>query len=145
MSNDTTTRYELTNTCTCTVYDPDTGEHTDEPVDYCFGDCWEFALEDFYQLNQEFIDSNETGWWKVTNLSLWSGNVSGYFYAKPTLSWYERTQSIVEGMTVRSEWTMRYTPYADRIEYSLSHHDSMGSATTLTSVTEDEREELGLY
>jgi hypothetical protein len=48
-------------------------------------------------------------------------------------------------MTVRSEWNMTYEVFPDRIEYSLSHHDAMGSASTLTAVTEEEREELGLY
>jgi hypothetical protein len=40
---------------------------------------------------------------------------------------------------------MRYKVFSDRIEYSLSHHDAMGSNTTLTAVTEEQREELGLY
>jgi len=40
---------------------------------------------------------------------------------------------------------MTYEVHADRIEYSLSHHDAMGSATTLTAVSEERREELGLY
>jgi hypothetical protein len=49
-------------------------------------------------------------------------------------------------MTVRSEWIMRYEVFSDRIEYSLSHHDApMGSATTIRPVTEEEREEWGLY
>jgi hypothetical protein len=129
MSNDTTTTYELTNTCTC-----------DNEADYtsCYGYCWEDNVNDFYNVNEKFLNSNDTGWWRVTNLALWSGNVSGYFHAKTVAD-------IIAGMTVNSEWTMRYTPYDDRIEYSLSHHDSMGSNTTLTAISDEEREELGLY
>ena len=102
-------------------------------------------MEDFYNVNEKFLNSNETGWWKVSNLGLWDGDHSGYIYVKPSKHAWMDTARIVEGMTVRSEWNMRYTPYDDHISYSLSHHDSMGSSTTLTAVTEEQREELGLY
>lgn len=136
MSNDTTTKYELTNQCTC-----------DNEAEYtsCYGYCWDDNVNDFYNVNEKFLNSNDTGWWRVTNLGLWDGNHSGYFYVQPTDNTWTETENIVAGMTVNSDWMMRYTPYDDRIEYSLSHHDSMGSNTTLTAVTEEEREELGLY
>ena len=90
-------------------------------------------------ITEELRKSNETDWWKVENLRLWHGDVSGFFYA-------ETVADLIEGMTVRSDWTMRYEIHADRIEYSLSHHDApMGSKTTLTAVSEEQREELGLY
>ena len=127
---------EITNTCTCMDYDDDTG--ADIPAEYCFGDCWDFALEQFAYEAQVIMENNETGWWKVTDLAFWDGNHSGYFHAT-------KVSDILRGMTVRSEWIMRYTAFPDRVEYSLSHHDSMGSATTLTAVTEEMREELGLY
>ena len=140
MSNDTTTMtYELTNTCNCLVYIDEDGKEVSIDDNYtCFGDCWEYAVEDFSMITETLRDSNETGWWKVSNLALWSGEVSGYFHAKTVAD-------IIDGMTVNSEWTMRGTAYADRVEYSLSHHDSMGSNTTLTAITEEQREELGLY
>jgi len=131
---------EITNTCTCLTYE-ENGEEMTIDTEYgstCFGDCWEFAVEDFTMITEELRDSNETDWWKVEDLRLWSGNVSGYFYGK-TVS------AILEGMTVRSEWNMSYKVFSDRIEYSLSHHDAMGSASTLRPVTDNEREEMGLY
>ena len=131
---------EITNTCTCLTYE-ENGEEMTIDTEYgstCFGDCWEFAVEDFTMITEELRDSNETDWWKVEDLRLWSGNVSGYFYGK-TVS------AIIEGMTVRSEWSMTYKVFSDRIEYSLSHHDAMGSASTLRRVSDDEREEMGLY
>ena len=49
-------------------------------------------------------------------------------------------------MAVRGEWIMRYEVYEDRIEYSLSHHDApTGSHTVLTAVSDEQREQLGLY
>ena len=89
-------------------------------------------------VTEELRDSNETNWWKVKNLRLWNGEVSGYFHAKTVAD-------LIEGMTVRSDWNMTYEVFADRIEYSLSHHDAMGSASTLTVVSDEEREEMGLY
>lgn len=136
---DTTLKGEITNSCTCTVYDEVTGEYTDEPTDSCYGDCWDMAVEDFANVTEELRDSNETGWWKVENLRLWNGEVGGLFPA-------DKVEELLRGMTVNSGWTMTYEVFADRIEYSLSHHDApMGSASVVRPVTEAEREEWGLY
>lgn len=138
MSNALVATGEITNSCTCTQYD-ENGEPTDEPVSYCYGDCWEDSVSDFTMVTQELRESNETDWWKVSNLRLWDGDVSGYFHA-------DKVEDILRGMAVRGEWIMRYSVYPDRIEYSLSHHDApMGSATVLYPVSENEREEMGLY
>lgn len=134
----TTLSGEITNECTCTVYDEITNEFTDEPAEHCDGYCWEFAIDDFANVTEELRNANETEWWKVIDLRLWHGTVSGYFHADTALK-------LLEGMTVRSAWIMRYEVFHNRIEYSLSHHDAMGSNTTLVPVTEEEREELGLY
>ena len=140
MTTTTALTGELTNNCTCLTYEED-GETKSVDTEYgstCYGDCWDYAVEDFANVTEELRNSNETDWWKVSNLRLWDGESSGYFHAKTVAD-------IIEGMTVRSDWTMTYEVHADRIEYSLSHHDANGSATTLTAVSEDQREELGLY
>ena len=132
---------EITNNCTCLLFEED-GETKSVDTEYgstCYGDCWDFAVEDFANVTEELRDSNETGWWKVENLRLWNGDTGGLFPADTVVK-------LIEGMTVRSDWSMRYTVFSDRIEYSLSHHDApMGSTTTVRSVTEEEREEWGLY
>jgi hypothetical protein len=133
-----TLKGEITNGCTCLEYDDEVGEYTEEPAKECFGDCWQFAVEDFEMVTKDLRDSNTTGWWKVEDLRLWNREVSGYFRADDVLD-------IINGMTVRSEWIMRYEVFSDRIEYSLSHHDAMGSASTLRPVPEAEVEEKGLY
>ena len=137
MNNTTTTiQFEITTDCTCMAQD-ENGEWTEEPSEECYGYCWEMQLEDFTMVTEELWDSNVTKWWKVEDLTLWNGNVSGYFYA-------DTINALLDGMTVNSAWTMRGTAYADRVEYSLSHHDAMGSNTTLTAITEDEMDELGI-
>jgi hypothetical protein len=140
MTNNTALMGELTNNCNCLTYEED-GETKSVDTEYnstCYGDCWEYAVEDFATITEELRNSNETDWWKVSNLRLWDGESSGYFHAKTVAD-------LIEGMTVNSDWRMTYEVHADRIEYSLSHHDANGSATTLTAVSEEQREELGLY
>ena len=129
----------MTNSCTCTVYDETIGEYTDEIAPECNGNCWEFALDDFSTCIQEMLDNAETNWWRVENLKLWDRQVSGMFHAKTV-------EEILRGMTVNSEWNMRYTVFSDRVEYSLSHHDApTGSSSVLRAVTDEQREQWGLY
>lgn len=130
---------EYTNQCTCLKYDEMGNVMEGETPRYCYDTCWEYVLDDFAMVTEELRNSNETNWWKVDNLRLWNGEVSGYFQAKTV-------EDILQGMTVRGEWTLHCKMFGDRIEYSLSHHDSpTGSASTLRCVSDEEREEKGLY
>jgi hypothetical protein len=104
----------------------------------CDGICWEMALEDFTDITSGLFEANETYWWKVSNLGLWDGNHSGYGKAKDA-------EELLRLMTVNSDWNIKGKVFNDRIEYSLSHHDSMGSNTVVTMITDEQREELGLY
>lgn len=138
MSNTLIASGEITNGCNCLVYNDGEGEQSLDPDYPCYGDCWEFAVEDFTMLTEDFRKTNTTDWWHAKNLRLWNGEVSGYFHANTVAK-------LLEGMTVRGEWIMRYEVFADRIEYSLSHHDApTGSSTVLTVMTEEEVERLGL-
>jgi hypothetical protein len=128
--------YHITNTCTCTKWDEATDEYTDEPSDECYG-CWDDYVADFEHAVAHLMDGNESGWWRVRGLRLWDGDHGGYFYAT-------KTDDLIAGMTVRGAWTMRYTVVNDAVHYSLSHHDAMGSQTTLTPVSSDDAEALGL-
>ena len=105
----------------------------------CDGICWEMTLEDFTNITSGLFEDNETHWWKISNLKLWDGNHGGYGKAKDA-------EALLELMTVRSDWNIKGKVFNDRIEYSLSHHDApMGSNTVVTMITEEQREELGLY
>jgi len=129
--------YEMTNSCTCVTYNEETGDWEDAPE--CWSGCWDEQKEDLLEITKHLWDLNETNWWHVTGFQLWNGEVGGYFRA-------ETIDSLISAMTVRGEWTMRGTVYEDRIEYSLSHHDApTGSNTVITAVTEEQRDELGLY
>lgn len=134
---DTKYKFEYTNTCTCTYMDQDTGESIESSD--CFGDCFWSQIEDFSNCADHLFVNNETNWWKITGFPLWSHEVSGYAYAKTP-------EDLIRAMTVNSEWIMRGTILEDKIEYSLSHHDRpTGSHSIVEIITEQQREDLGLY
>jgi hypothetical protein len=122
------TKFVYTTMCSCSSYDEETDENI--PSEVCYGDCWEETVEDFTNIVAHLFEKNERCWWKIKDLALWDGNYSGYFYA-------EDARDLIKGMTVNSEWIMRGEVFDDRIEYSLSHHDAMGSSTVLEIMTED--------
>lgn len=126
----------LTNTCSCVSYNEETG-YLQEATE-CEGLCWEYSVEDFANATESLRNDNPTDYWKVEDLRLWNGEVSGYFQAK-------KVEDLIAGMTVKSEWILRYSVFADRIEYSLSHHDAMGSNSVLRGVTEQEYEDKVRY
>jgi len=128
--------FDYVNICTCSE-DEDFVMFNALQID-CEGECWQRVLEDFTDLTIDLFDENETLWWKVSNLALWDGNHSGYGYAMCA-------EDLLSLMSVKSEWRMKGKVFNDRIEYSVSHHDSMGGNTVLTMVSEEQREELGLY
>lgn len=137
MTENCITKFEYTNTCTCQTYDEILDDYFD--AQDCYGYCWDDTLEDFKNITSHLFEKNETNLWRVSNLRLWDGDVSGFFEAT-------NVSDLIRGMTVNSEWIMRGEVFDDRIEYSVSHHDApMGSSTVLTIVSEEEREKYGLY
>lgn len=129
--------FEFGNLCSCMESD-DFIMFESLQID-CDGICWEMALEDFTDITSGLFEDNETHWWKISNLKLWDGNHGGYGKAKDA-------EALLELMTVRSDWNIKGKVFNDRIEYSLSHHDApMGSNTVVTMITDEQREELGLY
>ena len=133
MTDILTLKGTITNTCSCVSYNEETGYLQEETE--CEGLCWEYSVEDFANVTESLRNDNPTDYWKVENLRLWNGEVSGHFAANTV-------EDLLRGMTVNSEWTMRYEVFADRIEYSLSHHDSpMGSTSVVRAVEAEEYEE----
>ena len=98
---------ELANTCTCDT------EYTDD----CGGFCWQQNFEMFADDVRELVKANPAGWWTITGLKLWNREVDGNFQANTV-------EHILRAMTVNTIWSMKYSVFDDRIEYSLSHHDA---------------------
>lgn len=121
---------EMSNVCFCLAYDSETGETTDEPSTECFG-CFDDAVEMFGDDVKHLFELFGHDRWQIVGFPVWNGTVDGRFEASnPT--------ELVRAMTVRSEWSMTYRVYDDRVEYSLSHHDApTGSLTILTPIDDD--------
>lgn len=88
--------------------------------------CYDDDVDNFFYSVKEWYEGNDSATWQVNGLPLWNGDVSGYFTAK---NFYE----FVEGITVRSEWTLRYRLDGDTLNCVLSHHDvPTGRSFTVT-------------
>lgn len=121
---------ELTNTCTCEHWDEDTSEFV--PSEHCFGDCWDDALHSFGFAIAHLLAMSDR--FSVTGLKLWYGAIDGEFIAT-------NTEQFVRGVSVDSSWIMRYQVFADRMEYSLSHHDApMGSSSVVRPIVESDED-----
>ena len=120
---------ELTNACTCLIADEETHEFVDSPE--CFGDCYETDLLFFEHCVSDFLAESNT--FQVSGIRLWNREVGGVFTANTVAEF-------VRGITVESEWILRYQVFgAQRIEFSLSHHDApKGSASVVVPVIDPE-------
>lgn len=125
--------YEMTNQCSCTVYDDETGTFT--AAEDCFGHCWEDAVDDFHNLIYDLWEKNPTYYWRIGGIRLWNREVGG-------IAKCETPEDLIRAMTVNSSWTMRYNVTEDSIVYSLSHHDApTGSSSFVTIPSEEEIDE----
>lgn len=121
---------ELTNTCTCTVYDAETDSYTDSSE--CFGSCYEDELLFIGDCLGNLLSQSDT--FRVSGIRLWNREVGGVFQAR-------NVSEFIRGITVDSEWILRYRIFADRVEFSLSHHDApMGSNSVVVPVFESDDE-----
>jgi hypothetical protein len=115
---DTTTRFEITNTCICT-------DENGEPIDYCFG-CWDDEVECFAETFREFLDGNDSGVWRVKGFPLWSGDVDGLFEAS-------NASEFLQAITIRGEWRLVCRMDGESMLATLYHHDKpTGGTMTVT-------------
>jgi len=116
----------IENTCICV-------DEQENPTE-CYGDCWDWQVEDFTCMISELWEKNPTYYWRIGGVKLWDREVGGVIECKTPLA-------LLEAMSVNSAWLMRYTVHEECIEYSLSHHDApMGSASYVRIATEEEIE-----
>ncbi len=106
----------ISNQCSCETFNEDTQEST--PSEYCFGDCWDDSLHLFEIDTQDLRDISDT--WVVEGLPLWNRTIRGSFTIK-------NAADLLRGITVNSDWTLRYKVTPTHIWCYLSHHDAAGS------------------
>lgn len=117
------------NTCSCEVYDPDTGESV--PANDCYGDCWDYTTEDFANITEHLFTENNQGF-RITGFPVWNGTVDGYFSAR-------NAEELLRNITPdRTEWRLEVTVHADHLTGRLYHHDApMGGTITVTPFSEE--------
>ena len=112
---ETTTTFEYTTTCSCETYNPETDEYT--PSNDCYGDCWEYTVEDFTNITEHLFAENSQGF-RITGFPVWNGTVDGYFSAR-------NASELLNAITpARTDWRLDGSVFADRIEARLYHHDA---------------------
>lgn len=121
---------EYTNTCSCGNWDEETDEFT--PANDCYGDCWDFTVEDFANITEHLFTENSQGF-RITGFPVWNGTVDGYFSAR-------NAKELLDSITPDStEWRLEVTVHADHLTGRLYHHDApMGGVITVTPFSEGE-------
>lgn len=120
MSIDFANAAEITNICTCEVFDD---EDNVVPADECFGDCWDCAVECWNEAVAPLLEHlNEDSEWHIVGLPLWNRGVSGYVST-------DDPAKLLQALTVNGLWHLSYKVDVDalRIDLYISHHDASGS------------------
>jgi len=115
---ETTTMYEISTECSCSILDEATGEETESTV--CFGFCSDDQMEDFqFVLTDWFVP----GTFRIEGFPVWYGTIGGLFDAK-------NPQEFLWSITPeRTDWILRYNVEDDKFVGVLSHHDGTGTIT----------------
>ena len=115
----------ITNSCTCIVVD-DEGNESDTP--HCYGDSWDDALAIFAEDTAELRGISR--WWRIDGLPLWNRKVGGTIVV-------EDVNDLIAGLTVNSDWSLRYKVTPTHLWCYLSHHDASGSFTAYPYLRDD--------
>jgi hypothetical protein len=98
---------------------------------------WDDANFVFAEVANTLIAHNEElnegdTWWRVQGFPLWGGGRNGIFRA-------DSPMELLESITVRSDWSLRYTldPETMILTCHLSHHDASGTFTVQATPNPD--------
>ncbi len=124
-----TTDAEITNQCTCLLWEDGVGYDNEIPSEHCFGTCWQDAMEDWKDLVSEFV--GDGGDFVVDGFPLWDRNVIGFFTAA-------NAEELLSAITVRGEWRLKYSVGPRAFQATIWHHDVPTGGTFTVSHEEDE-------
>ena len=106
---------EISNGCTCTDYDEETGTETSS--EQCFGYCWNETLEMFEENTREFFDGYKREY-RIENFRTWRGGADGIIEANTAKEFMEKLTHRI------NEWNGMYMMEGkDTLLFSISHHD----------------------
>lgn len=108
----------ITTQCTCNeeeMNDPN------EPY-ACYGECWEFAVEDFAQVVEPLLEKSNH--FRVDGIRLWDRTIGGVAKCDNALQ-------LIRAMSVDSDFILRWEFDDETLELgaALSHHDGSGYVT----------------
>ena len=131
-----TLQYELSNTCSCEVYDEDTDTST--PSDYCYG-CYQDDLDNIkHDLMNKWLTANDfeldTPIKIIGSKMTWRG-LSGYKITTP--------ENLISSLTGDYDYTLRFYANADytALRVVRSSHDELGASFEFERATQDELDE----
>lgn len=143
---------EVTNDCTCTVYDEETGDTKKDEYDndlrpeYCAGDCYLEAVSDLNDnLLPEWLEAH--GMTSESYVILNSDNmlwnkVSGWAVARAT------GEAIVKALSLDGDFILRFKLEDDKLTVVRSSHDEVGALFTINHLRDWElekaRDEYGI-
>jgi hypothetical protein len=122
---DTTMSMELSNECTCVIYDDETDEYT--PADDCDGSCWDDQMECWQSMIEDIPFWPTDDVWRIEGWPTWRGTVSGSSHATSA-------RELLDALTpARTSWRLDVVLHADHLTATLYHHDAPTGGTMTVS------------
>jgi hypothetical protein len=128
---------EITNGCICESYDEDTDTYS--PTDYCYG-CFDDEKSNLdYEIVKPWLSMNdldENDYVRVDGSNVGWTHASGYGYIKAN------TESLIDFLNIRTEWTLRFKLDNGKLSVVRSSHDESGAYFEFRKATEQEIEDF---
>lgn len=125
-------KYEttITNSCTCTKADEDGNEMLDEhgePIasDYCHGDCWEYAVEDYTEnLLKPWLEAKG-----IMSDSPVRIHGKGMTWLSRSGHYDTSARNILDGLSINGDYILRITYEDGELSIVRSSHDEPTGAS----------------
>ena len=145
-------KVEVTNDCTCTVYDEETGDTQKDEYGYdarpetCYGDCYLEAVSDLSDnLLPEWLTAKgmTSDSYVILNSENMNWNrVHGWAIARAN------GEAIVKALSINGDFILRFTLEDDKLTAVRSSHDELGALFTIDHLRDWElekaRDEYGI-
>jgi hypothetical protein len=136
---------EVTNNCTCIVYDEETGDNLkdeygyDARPDYCYGDCFDESVRD---LNDNVLPE----WLNLHRATsddyvLIGGSGMGWLRQSGKIIARATGEHIVKAMSINGDFTLRFKLEDKSFTAVRSSHDELGALFAFEVMAEDALEQ----
>ena len=108
----------ISNQCTCTDYDEESGVETES--ENCYGYCWKDAMESFESHCGDFFDSHRHDY-HISGFARWDGSYDGIIAARTGSEFIHRLTGRISSWS--GSYTMSEKDGEQVLLFSLAHHD----------------------